>query len=172
MLLDGHHLDGIVAVGLDARQHLVLKFAVGAHLLGILSHTYVTLIDEQRGTVGLEGFLLEHIRMFGIPHLCREYLGLLVLHHALTPGWDALSFAAVPLDLHLIQVTMLNGLFREFEFPVACSLDALALVSRSLLPVVEVAHEEDLRGIGCPFAEYPPFGLFMESEIEVAGGEV
>src|SRR5574344_981366 len=102
MLLDSHHLDAVVSILDNSRQHVLGKLLVGAYLLGILSHTHVTLIDEQRTLVGLEGLLLEHVRFFGSPHLCREYLGGIVLHYALAPCGDSLALSTIPLHLHLI----------------------------------------------------------------------
>ena len=46
MLLDGHHLNAIIAVLNHTRQHIVLEFGVGAHLFGILTHTHMAFIDQ------------------------------------------------------------------------------------------------------------------------------
>ena len=46
VLLDGHDLDGVVAVGGDARQHLGAEFVVAAHLFLLLSHADVAFVDE------------------------------------------------------------------------------------------------------------------------------
>ena len=102
MLLDGHHLDAVVSVLDNSRQHVLGKLLVGAYLFGILSHTHVTLIYEQRILAGLEGLLLEYVGFLGSPHLSREYLCGIVLHYALAPCRDSLPFSTIPLHLHLI----------------------------------------------------------------------
>ena len=48
MLLDGHDLHAVVAVFHDSRQYVVFKLCIGANFLGILSHTYMTFVDQQR----------------------------------------------------------------------------------------------------------------------------
>ena len=69
MLLDSHHLNGIIAVFLHTWQNVLGEFLVGSHLLGILSHTHMAFVDKQRRLVGLKGFLLEDIGLLGIPYL-------------------------------------------------------------------------------------------------------
>ena len=92
MLLDGHDLNAIIAIGNDAWQYIVLKLSISAHLLGILSHSDVALVDEEWIHLSPESLLLPSVRSW-IPHLRREYLGLLILHHALCPGRYALAFS-------------------------------------------------------------------------------
>ena len=79
MLLNGHHLDTIVTVLDDAWQHIVLELSICANLLGILSHTHMTLIDEQRVLLGFEVLLLELVWFLRIPYLGGEYLCTFVL---------------------------------------------------------------------------------------------
>ena len=109
MLLDSHHLDTVVAVLNDTRQHIVLELGIGAHLLGILSHTHMALVDQQWILLRLKGLLREHIGLLGIPYLSREYLGIVILHHPTTPGRDTFTFTTIPLYLHLVKVTVLQG---------------------------------------------------------------
>ena len=70
VLLNGHNLNGVIAIFLYSRQDVLGELLVSAHLLGILCHTHVALIDEQRVSMGLEVLLLEDIRLLGVPHLC------------------------------------------------------------------------------------------------------
>ncbi len=172
MFLDGHDLNGVVAVLLDARQHVLGKLLVGAYLLSILSHADVALVDEQRVLLGLEVLLLPLVGLLRIPHLSREYLGLVVLYHAAAPGRNTLALAAVPLDLHLVELAVLQGFLGEFQLPVACALYALAAVFLVLLPVVEVANEVNIGGVRCPLAEHPAARQLVQSEVKVAGGKV
>ena len=119
MLGNCHDLNAVVAILDDARQNLVLELGVSSHLFCILSHTDVTFIDEQRFSVWLEVLFLPNVRSFGCPHLCGEDFGVLILHHAVNPGRDALPFSTVPLDMQLEQVAMLHGTRTELQFPVA-----------------------------------------------------
>ena len=173
MLLDGHDLDAVITVLDDARQDVLAELRIGAHLLRILTHADMALVDEQRTLVGLEGLFLPLVRLFGSPYLSGEYLRLLVLHHALDPCRDALALAAVPLHVHLEQVAMLHGLLRQFQLPVARALNALAAVLVVLLPVVEVTHQIDVGSVGGPLAEHPLASWsLMQSEILMAVGKV
>ncbi len=171
MLLDGHHLNGVVAVLDDAWQHVVLEFGVGAHLLGILRHTDVALIDEQRILSRRELALVPAIGL-GRPHLRREYLRLLVLHHARGPGRNALALAALPFDVHLIEVAVLHCFLGQIDLPVTRVLNAAAAVFLTLLPLVEVAYEIDVGGVGCPLAESPARLGVVQAVIVITTGEV
>ena len=86
MLGYGHHLNGVVAVFLDARQDVVLELGIGAHFLGILCHADVAFVDEERVGVGLEVLFLELIGLCWRPDLCGEYLCHFVLYHAVGVG--------------------------------------------------------------------------------------
>ena len=136
MLLDGHDLDGVVAILGDAGQHLLAKLAVGAHLLLARAHSDVALVDHQRVRAGLELLDSEFIGFLGVPNLGAEDLGLLVLHHTAYPGRDALARAAVPLHQELEQVAMMQTVGGENAFPHAIGL-LLQLILGVFLPVVE-----------------------------------
>ena len=172
MLLDGHHLDAVVSILSHSRQHVLHKLPVATHLLCILRHSHMALINEQRSGIGFEAFLLHHIGMFGMPHLCREDLCLLILHHSAAPCRDTLSLTSVPLHLHLIEVSVSDGFLAELQFPVACSFYAFELVFWLLLPVVEISDEENLRCVGCPLSEHPSAGCLVQTEILVSTGKL
>ena len=109
MLLNRHHLNGIIAVFLNAGQHILREFLVSSNLFGILSHSYMALINQQRSLVGLEGLLLEFVFLLRIPYLCRENLGLIILYNTTTPGRNTLTFSPIPLHLHFVKVAVFNG---------------------------------------------------------------
>ncbi len=46
MLLNSHDLYGIVAVGMNAREHQILELPVSAHAFALLRHADVALIDQ------------------------------------------------------------------------------------------------------------------------------
>ena len=154
MLLDSHDLNAVVTILYDTWQHVFLEFRVGAHLLGILSHAYVALVDEQRSGVRPEGLLLPLVRL-RVPYLRRENLGLLILNHTVSPCRDTLAFSTFPVHLHLEEITVLHCLFREFQLPVAGALDTLSTILRAFLPAVEISDEIDICSIWRPLAEHP-----------------
>ena len=172
MLLNGHDLNAVIAILDDTRQHILLELTVGTHLLGILSHTNMALVDQQRVLIRFERLAFPLVRLLRVPHLCRENLGVLVLYHPSCPGWDALPFSTVPAYMHLIQVAVLHGLVGQFQFPVTCSCNALGLVFLVLLPVIEIAHKVDLRSIRCPFAEHPTACCLVQAKIIIPAGKV
>ena len=167
MLLNSHHLNGIVAVLLDARQYILGEFLIGAHLLGILTHTHVALVNQQRRLVGFEIFLFPLIGFLRVPYLRRENLCLVVLNHTTAPSGNALAFSPIPLYLHLVKLSVLEGFLTEFQFPVASTLNALALIFLRLLPIVEITNQVNLCSIGSPLTEHPTFSQFMESKIQM-----
>ena len=61
MLLYGHHLYAVISVCHHPGQHILCKLLIGAHLLGILRHAHMALIDEQWRLVGFEFLFLEYI---------------------------------------------------------------------------------------------------------------
>ena len=109
MFLYGHYLKTIVSVSDDTRQYIVLELAVCAYLLSILRHSYVTFIYEQRIGLGPKLSLPELIGVLGVPDLCREDFGSLILHYAIDPCRDTLAAATVPIDMQFIQIEVLDG---------------------------------------------------------------
>ena len=171
MLLDSHDLNAVVTILYDTWQHIFLEFRVGAHLLGILSHAYVALVDEQRSGVRPEGLLLPLVRL-RVPYLRRENLGLLILNHTVSPCRDTLAFSTFPVHLHFEEITVLHCLFREFQLPVAGTLDTLSTILRAFLPAVEISDEIDICSIWRPLAEHPSLLRLMQSEVVVSVGEI
>ena len=171
MFSHSHHLNGIVAILLDAWQDVVLELGIGSHLLRILCHTDVALVDEQRIGVGLEVLLLEFVRLGWSPNLSGENLGRIVLHHTVGIGRNALPFSTIPLDFQLEEVAVMHLTGLELDFPIAV-VDAFHLVGLILLPIVEIANQIDVGGIGCPLAQHPTFGSLVQTKIEITAGEV
>ncbi len=103
----------------------------------------------------MEFLLMPGIGLLRRPDLRRENLCLLILHDALAPRRDALALAARPLHLHLVEITMLHGIGRQLQLPIARIPDLLAAVMLLLLPAVEIADEEDIQRMWRPLAEHP-----------------
>ena len=172
MFLDGHNLNAVISVCLDTGQHVLTKLVVRAHLLSVLRHTDVAFIYKQRRLCRLKRFLLPFILFLRIPYLCGEYLCLLVLHHAVTPCRYSFAMTAVPIDVHLVEVAMLDGLSRELQLPVAMLVKALCLILVRFLPSVEVANEINLCGVRSPLTEHPSACGLMQSVIFVSVGKI
>ena len=93
---------------------------------------------------------------------------LFVLHHAVGPGRYTLAFSTIPLDVHLIKLSVGQGAGRKRELPVVRALDPTASVGLLLLPRTEVADEINVRGMGSPLSEHPPRIRPMQTEILIA----
>ena len=154
MLLDGHNLDGVVAVGDNARQHVHAEFLIGAHTLAVLCHADMALVDEQRLGVRHEVGDFELIRLLRVPHLGREDIGLVVLDNTGGVSRDALAFPALPVHTQFVQVAMTHGTRGKRDFPVA-ALETFQAIRGTLTPIVELADEINLGSIGSPLAEHP-----------------
>ena len=155
MLLNGHHLNAVITILDNAWQHIILKLLIGTNLLCILSHTYMALVNEQGILLGFEVLFLELVFLLRIPNLSRENLCILVLNHTTAPSGNTLAFSPIPLYLHLVKLTVFQGLFAEFQLPVARTLDTLATVLLVLLPVIKVANQIDIGSVRSPLTEHP-----------------
>ena len=122
-------------------------------------------VNKKRIALRTEGFFLEYVGRLGIPNLRREDFGLLVLHHAGTPGRNALTASAFPIYLHLVELSVAESLRWQFEFPIISAGNALQLIFLHLLPLIEIANEIDGCGIGRPLAENPSARSLVESEV-------
>ena len=171
MLFDSHNLYAVVTVCLNARQHVLAELVVCAHLLCILRHAYMALVYEQRRLVRLERLLLPFVRL-RVPHLRREYLCILVLHNACSPSRDAFAHAAVPVYVHLEEVTVLHCLCGQFQLPVASLVDAFCFIFFVFFPIVEVAHKVDFLCVRCPLAEHPSTCSLVQAIIFVSVGKI
>ena len=106
------------------------------------------------------------------PYLCREDLGLVILYYPRSPRRDALSFATIPFNVHLEQVSMLHGLGRKFQLPVACALNAFAAVVFLFFPIIKITDQIDVCSIRCPLSEDPSASHFVQAIVVVTTGEV
>ncbi len=172
MFLYGHNLDAVVAILDDTGQHIFTELIVSTHLLCVLRHTDMALVNQERRLVGPKGLFLPYIGGLRLPYLGGEYLGLLVLYYTLTPCGNTLAVAAVPIDVHLVKVSVLDGLLAEFQFPIAEIIKTFGPETFRLGPSVEISHEIDIGGIGCPLAEHPSAREFMKSVVLMAVGKV
>ena len=118
VFLNSHNLYAVVTVLNDTRQYIILEFAICTHLLSILCHTDMALVDEQRICVGLELLYFPLVR-FRSPHLCAENLRGIVLNDALCPSGNAFSLTTVPMYAEFIKVAMLESILWKNNFPVA-----------------------------------------------------
>ena len=69
MFLYGHNLYAVIAILDDTWQHVLAELVIGAHLLGILTHTHMALVDEQRVLLSFEVALFEVVFLSRVPHL-------------------------------------------------------------------------------------------------------
>ena len=129
-------------------------------------------VDQQRVDIGLEGFLLPYIRLLGIPNLCRENLGHIILDNALCPSGNTLSLAPIPMNMHLVEVAVLHGFGGQLDLPVVGSGNSLQSVFLILGPIIEITYKIDIRGCRSPFTEHPSAGCLVKTVVVIPGGEV
>ena len=94
-----------------------------------------------------------------------------VLYHAGGVGGDAVAFAAVPFHVHLVELSVAYRRCREVQLPCAVA-QGLEAVFGLFLPSGEIPYKVYCRGVGRPFAEYPPSAASVQPEILVGVGEV
>ena len=172
MFLNGHHLNAVIAIFDDAGQHIVLEFCVGSNFLGILSHTHMAFIYKQWILFGLECFLFPLVWLGRIPDLSGENLCLLVLYHTTAPGRNTLTFSPIPLHFHFIELPVFESLFTELQLPITSTFNALTTIFLGFRPIIKVANQIDVCGIGSPFTKHPAFCEFVQSEIQMTCGKV
>ena len=160
MFLNRHDLDAVVAGFDDAGQDF-----------GVLRHTDMTFINEQRACVDFETVVVPNVRMFGRPNLCGENFCFVVLNDALRPSGNTFAFAVIPANIHFVKVAVFEFIGGKFEFPVAV-FEFFATISLVFLPTVEVADQINIGCVGSPFAENPAVVGFVKTEIEVTVGEI
>ena len=176
VLLNGHNLHAVIAQLIDTRQHITTELLVRIHFLFLGTHADMALVDEQSFVAALSpplwggrvGFSILPLILGFIPNLGREYLRLLVLHHAAHIRRDTLSVTAVPLDEQFVHLAMSHRFLRQLRFPYAIS-DRLQTISLVLLPVVHVALDINRRSVRCPLTQHPSFWRMMQAKIEISG---
>ena len=168
MLGDGHELDGVVAVRLDARQDVLGEFLVGTYPFGLLRHAHVRLVNQQRLAVQLRRGVLIYIRCGRIPELAVIVLGAFVLNHALDIHGNALMLPDLRLhhDLQLAAMREPMGKLAvgQEDFP-----DAVAdVLQRAFVavPAVELTHQREVMRSGRPFAIPPAVATLVVVEAQ------
>ena len=173
MLLNSHNLYAVVSLLDYTRQDIVFEFLVCAHLLCILRHTNVALVDKQRRRVRLESLLLPFIFFLRSPYLSREYLCLIVLNNTAHPCRYALALTTVPLHEHLVEVAVLKGCLGKLYLPVLSVLALLQGILWRFLPAVEVADKVNLSSIRSPLAENPfALSVAMKAVIQITRSKI
>ena len=168
VLLYGHDLDAVIAKFINTGQHIATEFFIGIHFLLLGRHADMTFVDIE------SAFLFEFLSavlplVFGfVPYLRREYLRLLILHHAAYIRRDTLSVTALPFHEQFVHLAMLHGILRQDCFPYAVT-DGLETIGFVLGPVIHIALDIDSRRIRRPFSKYPSLIGMMQTEIEVTG---
>ena len=169
MLGNGHKLDGIIACFYDFGQDEPAKLVVGAYAFLFLRHSNMGFIDEQRLT-GFEyrSFMPELVGFRRTPKLPAEVFGKLVLYNPLNVNRDAFVLADLTLDDNLDQafVHKASGISLVVEKQLPYSSAIVDERMAVFVPVVEVAHQKQRSGIGCPLAVPPAFAHFVVVETE------
>ena len=172
VLHDRHQLHGVVAVALDAREHVAHELEVGAHALLLGRHAHMRLVDERRHVL-LRAELLVRPRkgLARIPDGRAEAVGRLVLRDVGCIERDAVLGAARAGDayLHLGEVAQ-RAHAGDVNFPVAVAQAGHRMALA--VPVVEIADQMHGRGAGRPLAVNPAALLLVEAIIEVAAGKI
>jgi hypothetical protein len=67
-----------------------------------------------------------------IPHLCGEYLCIVVLNHTVGIGWYTFALSSMPVNTQLVQIPVIHCLLRQIYLPVAILVDPLKFELRLL----------------------------------------
>ena len=102
MLHDRHELQGVVALLLDHRQHILHKLPIGTDLLLLRCHPDVALVDQERLVTEGGAFAPEGEGSLGVPYDGAEEMRFRVLHHVVSPCGDAETAASLPLHEELV----------------------------------------------------------------------
>ena len=167
MFLNSHNLNTVIAFLRYTRKYFFAEFIVSTNLFLPLCHSDMTFINQQRVSSRLECFFLELIWFFRCPDLCTEYLSLFILYYTCSPGRNTFTLSAIPINVQLIQVSVLNGICRKIDFPITI-FQFFQLISRFLFPIIECTHHIDMSSIRCPFTERPSFGSAMQAKVKIA----
>ncbi len=154
MLLNGHYLNGVIAVGMDTGQHFVAELGVGAHALALLGHTYVTFVNEQRLGVGLKVGHLPRIRL-GSPDLCGKQMRHRILDHTCGVGRQTFAGATGPAHIHFIEIAVMQGIGRQRDFPHTVVAHTVELIAGHSLPTRKITYHTYRSSAGSPLAEGP-----------------
>ena len=122
-------------------------------------------VNHGMGT--LAGMAMLPLVRLGGPHLGAEHLGYLVLDNPCHIGRKALSPAAGPLYVQLVQLAVVQEHLRNLELPVT-GAQGLEGIGIRPFPVVEVSDEENPGSVGGIFTEHPgTIGALVKAVIDV-----
>jgi hypothetical protein len=119
MLLNSHNLDAVISFFSDTRKYLFAEFVIGPDFFLLLCHSDMAFINQQRIRAGLKRFLLEFIGFLRCPYLGAEYLGLFILNYTCSPSRNTLTLTTIPIYIQFIQVSMMDSIGRQVNFPIA-----------------------------------------------------
>ena len=117
MLLYGHYLYGVVAVGGNTRQNVFAELIICAYSFALLRHAYVAFVYQKRFGIGHESLHFPFVWFLRTPYLGREYVCLLILDHPVGIGRNTLAASAFPADIHFVQISVAQGCGRELYLP-------------------------------------------------------
>ncbi len=184
VLHDGHELDGVVAEAGDAGEDVVGEFIEGADFAFFLGHADVGFVDAETAVL-FGGWVFELVGFGGVPILRDEAFGIGVLDDAADVGGYAVHGAGFGDDVDF-KFAAVDEFVAEFFVGEEEAPDAELIADQGMahaIPVVEIADEAELEGVGGPFAipdafEAPEFAAVEAKEMvaladlagEAAGG--
>ena len=167
MLLYSHYLDSIIAVFFDTGKHIYSELFVCTHSFVFYSHPYMALVNQKGIRVGLKFLCAKLIRQQRVPHLCAEYMSMMVLYYPGCPCGDTFALATIPTYNKFVQVVVFYFVQRQFYLPLTVTV-WLQSELFSFLPAVEIAYHIDSGCIRGPFSEYPRLFCFVKPKIQVS----
>ena len=167
MLLYCHNLNTVVTIIPDTRKDILPKLHICTHLLLLLGHSNVALINEKGVFLGFESLDFEPIWCFRIPYLCRKNVRVIILDHPLAPRRNTVPFTAVPFDTHLVMLTMPDAAVRNADLPVTVVIQTVKAEFFLFSPIIEITYEIDIAGVWSPLTEYPFVSFAVQTVIIV-----
>ena len=134
-------------------------------------NTVITFVNQQRISRRFKCFFLKLKRLFRIPNLCTEDLCVFILNHSRSPSRNTFSLSAFPIYNQFIKITVLNGICRQIDFPIAI-FQTFQAILLFFFPIIKCTNHINMGCIGCPFAESPSFICTMQTEIQISRSKV
>ena len=164
MLLNSHQLNRIISSINDTRQNINPKLIISTNATMFLRHTYMRFIDQRRHSLTFKRIILPAVRLSMIPDLRIKYLGIMILHHTSRIHRDTFTTTALPMHLQLIQLTMLQRICRQIQFPHTL-INPAQRKFRRLLPITKLTYQCDRFCIWRPLPKHPPILITMQTKI-------
>ena len=171
MLLDSHDLNTVITGFGYTGKYLFTKLIISTNLLFLLGHADMTFVNQQRISRRFKCFFLKLKRLFRIPNLCTEDLCVFILNHSRSPSRNTFSLSAFPIYNQFIKITVLNGICRQIDFPIAI-FQTFQAILLFFFPIIKCTNHINMGCIGCPFAESPSFICTMQAEIQISRSKV